>query len=208
MKEEAIGALEQVRDESPPRARGAPLPVLAAGDDRASELMRRDAARRCAVPGAADDRPRRDRLASRPVVPRSRSGSTRCSSARPLIVVLVLALRRGYPDETLLREPAPLAPRRSAPTSLGRIEHEVALGVAGSFDLHFRLVPRLRTVAAGLLNSRRRVSLETSPDTARALLGDDAWALVRPDRPTPQDRLGQGIAPSDLGRAVGALEAL
>ncbi len=125
-----------------------------------------------------------------------------------LIVVLVLALRRGYPDETLLREPAPLAPRRSAPTSLGRIEHEVALGVAGSFDLHFRLVPRLRTVAAGLLNSRRRVSLETSPDTARALLGDDAWALVRPDRPTPQDRLGQGIAPSDLGRAVDALEAL
>ena len=128
--------------------------------------------------------------------------------AATAIALLVLALRRGYPDETPLREPGPVSPRRSAPSSLGRIEHEVALGIAGSFDLHFRLVPRLRAVAAGLLNSRRRVSLETSPDTARALVGEEAWALVRPDRPTPQDRLGQGIAPSDLGRAIGALEAI
>ena len=124
-------------------------------------------------------------------------------------MVLVLALRRGYPDETPLREPAPLAREAvRADAASRRIEHEVALGVAGSFDLHFRLVPRLRTVAAGLLNARRRVSLETSPDTARALLGDETWALVRPDRPTPQDRLGQGIAPNDLGRVVGALEAI
>jgi hypothetical protein len=125
-----------------------------------------------------------------------------------LIVLLVLALRRAYPDETPLREPGPTAPARSAPPSLARIEHEVALGVAGSFDLHYRLVPRLRSVAIGLLDARRNISLETSPDRAHALLGDEAWALVRPDRTAPQDRLGRGLAPAELGRAVAALEAI
>jgi hypothetical protein len=125
-----------------------------------------------------------------------------------LIVVLVLALRRAYPDESPLREPGQAAPARSAPPSLARIEHEVALGIAGSFDLHYRLVPRLRSVAAGLLDARRNVSLEASPDRAHALLGDEAWALVRPDRTTPQDRLGRGMTPAELGRAVDALEAI
>jgi hypothetical protein len=125
-----------------------------------------------------------------------------------LIVLLVLALRRAYPDETSLREPGPAASGRSVPPSLARIEHEVALGVAGSFDLHYRLVPRLRSVAVGLLDARRNVSLEASPDRAHALLGDEAWALVRPDRPTPQNRLGQGIGEAELGRAVEALEAI
>jgi hypothetical protein len=124
------------------------------------------------------------------------------------IVLLVLALRRAYPDETPLREPTRARAKRAAPPSLGRIEHEVALGVAGSFDLHYRLVPRLRSIAAGLLNARQKVSLETSPDTARALLGDEAWALVRPDRAAPQDRLAHGIAPAELARAVDALEAV
>lgn len=125
-----------------------------------------------------------------------------------LITLLVLALRRAYPDETPLREPGPAAPSRSAPPSLARIEHEVALGVAGSFDLHYRLVPRLRSVATGLLGARRNVSLTASPDRAHALLGDEAWALVRPDRATPQDRLGQGIALAELRRVVDALEAI
>jgi hypothetical protein len=125
-----------------------------------------------------------------------------------LIALLVLALRRAYPDEKPLREPGPAAPARSVPPSLARIEHEVALGVAGSFDLHYRLAPRLRSVAAGLLAARRNVSLESSPDRAHALLGDEAWALVRPDRTSPQDRLGTGVAPAELGRAVEALEAI
>ncbi|HJR94652.1 MAG TPA: hypothetical protein VJ807_04400 [Gaiellaceae bacterium] len=125
-----------------------------------------------------------------------------------LIVLLVLALRRAYPDETSLREPGPVTPARAAPPSLARIEQEVALGVAGSFDLHYRLVPRLRSVAAGLLDARRNVSLETSPDRACALLGDEAWALVRPDRTTPQDRLGRGIGQGELDRAIEALEAI
>ena len=123
------------------------------------------------------------------------------------IAVLVSALRRAYPPETPLREAASPTPRRAVPPSLARIEHEVALGIAGSFDLHFRLVPRLRFVASGLLRARRATTSHTTGD-ARNVLGEEAWALVRPDRPAPTDRLGKGIAPAELDRVVTALEAL
>jgi hypothetical protein len=125
-----------------------------------------------------------------------------------VIVVLLLALRRAYPEESVLREPTARAPTRVPPPSLARIELETALAVAGSFDLHYRLVPRLRAVATGLLSSRRQVALAEEQDTARAILGDEAWELVRPDRPAPRDRLAKGIAPRELGRVVDAMEAV
>jgi hypothetical protein len=127
--------------------------------------------------------------------------------AATAIVLLLLALRRAYPAETALSEPSADAPGRAAPPSLTRIEREVALGVAGSFDLHFRLVPRLRSLAAGVLRARRNVSLETSPD-ARAILGDEPWELVRPGRPAPENRLGEGVRPEALARALDALESV
>jgi hypothetical protein len=125
-----------------------------------------------------------------------------------VIVVLLLALRRAYPDETMLREPATRAPGRTPPPSLARLEHEAALAVSGSFDVHYRLVPRLRALAAGLVRSRRNVSLAENIDAARAILGEETWELVRPDRPAPEDRLAKGIAPSELGKVVDALEAV
>lgn len=128
--------------------------------------------------------------------------------AATAIALLVAALRRAYPAETPLRLPATPTQGRAVPPSLGRVEHEVALGIAGSFDLHYHLVPRLRTLAAGLLRARRQLSLGDSPVAARAALGDDAWELVRPDRAPPADRLGQGMAPSELARVVDALEAV
>lgn len=119
------------------------------------------------------------------------------------------ALRRAYPRA------APLGPtrkqpqsRRSRPPSLARIEHETALGVAGVFDLHHVLLPRLRAVAAGLVATRRNVSFETEPEAARRVLGDETWDLVRRDRPPPEDRLARGIPPADLRRVVESLERL
>jgi hypothetical protein len=126
-----------------------------------------------------------------------------CATA---IVLVLLALRRAYPGETPHPRPASAGTQRTPPPDLERIEHEVALAVAGSFDLHYRLVPRLRALAAGLLSARRNVSLEKTPERARALVGEEAWALVRPDRGAPEERLGKGIAVSDLGRVVDSLE--
>jgi hypothetical protein len=128
-----------------------------------------------------------------------------CATA---IVLVLLALRRAYPGETPLPRPAPAGAQRTPPPDLERIEHEVALAVAGSFDLHYRLVPRLRALADGLLASRRNLSLEKSPEEARELLGEESWALVRPGREAPRERLGKGIAPDDLGRVVDSLESL
>ena len=126
-----------------------------------------------------------------------------------VLVLALNALRRAYPAEAPLHQPMQRASsRRQLPPSLARIELEAGLGVAGSFDLHYRLVPRLRSVASGLLASRRQVSLEASPATARTILGDPTWELVRPDRPAPEARLGPGITPRELAHVVDALDAV
>ena len=124
-------------------------------------------------------------------------------------VALALALgllRRAYPRSRPLhpRRRKPVSRRR--PPSLARIEHEAALGVAGSFDLHFRLVPRIRAIASGLLASRRGISADVAPDTARSIVGPETWDLVRPDRPSPEDRLARGLPISELRRVVESLE--
>lgn len=126
------------------------------------------------------------------------------------LALMIAALRRAYPRAT------PLRPRktrgghtsRNAPAMLARLEQEVALGAAGSFDLHHYLRHRLRTIAAELLAARRRVSLDGDPREARALLGEEAWDLVRKDRPPPEDRLARGAAPDVLVRVVDSLESI
>ena len=125
------------------------------------------------------------------------------------LVLALLALRHAYPPERPLRsERRGPRQRRTPPSSLARIEHEAALGVSGSFDLHYRLAPRLRSIASGLLESRRRISLEREPEAARATLGESTWSLVRPDRPAPDDRLARGIPPDELPRVVDSLEGI
>jgi len=117
------------------------------------------------------------------------------------------ALHRSYPPvEPLRRRARESSPSRQPPPVLARLEDEAALAVARAFDLHYRLAPRLRRLAAGLLASRRRVSLEDEPDQAQRILGDEAWALVRGDRQPPDDRLARGIAPEALAGVVTSLE--
>jgi len=127
-----------------------------------------------------------------------------CAAA---LALALSALRRSYPRARPIR---PRRRKRSGirrpPPSLARIEHETALGVAGAFDLHFRLVPRIRAIAAGLLASRRSTSIDSTPDAARSILGPGTWELVRADRPSPDDRLARGLPVSELRRVVESLE--
>ena len=123
------------------------------------------------------------------------------------LVVLVRAVRRADPPETPLRDSASSAKRgRRPPPSLARLEQLAALGVASSFDLQYRFLPPLRSIAGGLLASRRRVDLDGEPETARRILGDDVWDLVRPARPAPQNRVSRGMSPAELTRVVETLE--
>ena len=91
---------------------------------------------------------------------------------------------------------------------LERMEREVSLGLATAFDLHYRLRPRLRRIAAELLAARRGIELDASPDAARRALGDDAWEIVRGDREPPRERFAAGLDIASLRTAVSALEAL
>jgi hypothetical protein len=124
------------------------------------------------------------------------------------LVLALMALRRAFPAERPLHEGGRAPSRSPPPASLTRIEHEAALAVASSFELHYRFAPRLRSIAAGLLASRRRISFTAQPAAARDALGHSTWELVRPDRPAPEDRLARGLTAHDLERVVDSLEAV
>jgi hypothetical protein len=122
------------------------------------------------------------------------------------LVLMLAALRRAYPPAAPLRAAAGRPDRTRRPGNLVRLEDVAALGVASSFELHHRLRPRLRTIAQGLLVSRRGVSLDAEPAAAREILGDRTYELVRSDRPPPEDRLARGLPVAELRGVVESLE--
>jgi hypothetical protein len=83
---------------------------------------------------------------------------------------------------------------------LERMEREVTLARASSFDLHFRLLPHLREIATARLE---RSGKAPSPETLGRW-----WELLRPDRPAPDDRFAPGISEADLRALVADLERL
>jgi hypothetical protein len=87
------------------------------------------------------------------------------------------------------------------PVELLRMERELELGIAGAGNAHHRLLPLLRSAAAARLATRHGIELDRRPEAARALLGEDAWDLLRPDRPEPADRFDPGV-PRDRATAL------
>ena len=133
-----------------------------------------------------------------------------------LVVVLALALgvalgrlRRELPHRPSAFDAAfvPTRPTHARPASLARVEREVTLASGTAFDVHFRLRPLVRTLAAGLL-LRRGVDLERSPARAEELLGPETWELVRPEREAPDDRTAPGVPIETIERIVDDLERL
>lgn len=106
----------------------------------------------------------------------------------------------------------PWAPRRrrarsqptpARPADLVRVEHDVAARQA-AVEVHARLRPLLAEIAMIRLDRRRRLS----PAEAQALLGDELWELVRPDRGWPTDPSGPGLSLEQLARMTERLEQL
>lgn len=98
-------------------------------------------------------------------------------------------------------------PRPDRVRPLEELEHAVDFSLGTAFDVHFRLRPHLRRVAAQRL-AVRGVSLDGQPERSRALLGDETWDLVRPDRAEPQDRGARGLELARLRRVVETLGAI
>jgi hypothetical protein len=84
------------------------------------------------------------------------------------------------------------------PPELVRIEREITLGTTSAGHLHTRLLPLLREAANARLGPR--LTCEQ--------LGDDAWELLRPDRPEPVDRNAPSISLRRVRSIVTTLEQL
>ena len=124
-----------------------------------------------------------------------------------LLLNVVILIREAYPLEAPVTQIA-RALERDDPEpqrlpELERVERELTMSTATSFDLHTRFRPMVRDIAAARLGARGR-KLEESEDE----LGEELWALVRPDRPVPTDRHAAGISPERVERIVDRLEAL
>lgn len=91
--------------------------------------------------------------------------------------------------------------------ALEELEHAVEFSMGTAFDVHYRLRPHLVRVLTHRL-AARGVNLEAQADRARALVGPDAWELVRPDRPEPADRNARGMDLAGLRRVVEQIDAV
>ena len=125
--------------------------------------------------------------------------------------LLVRSIRRANPVtatspfERAVRRPPPRPERLP---DLERVERELALARQSAADVHFRLRPRLRPIAARLLHTRRGIDLDTEPEAARRALGDELWELVRADREPPRRRDAAGLPIAVAGRMIASLERL
>lgn len=125
---------------------------------------------------------------------------------------LLQTIRAHYPPldgaewRRVLR-PAVVA--QPTPEELVRLTALVRFSAASGREVHDRLRPALRAIAAERLATRRGVDLAAQPEAARALLGEAAWELVRPDRkPPPVDRPARGLSPADLLAVLDAIERI
>jgi hypothetical protein len=117
-------------------------------------------------------------------------------SAKRTVPRFEAALQRGETSGT------------AEPVELLRMERELELGIASAGSAHHRLLPLLRTAAAARLASRHGIDLDRRPDAARALLGEEAWEWLRPDRSPPADRFGRGVPRERVTAVIELVESL
>lgn len=120
-----------------------------------------------------------------------------------LMLVVISAVGSALPRSRRSELTRALDERAAPPADvpqLARVEREVTLALGSAYDLHARLLPHLREIAAARLE---RTGRRPGPDTLGRW-----WELLRPDRPEPQERFAPGIRESDLRALVADLERL
>lgn len=123
------------------------------------------------------------------------------------LLEIVVVTREAYPEQRHSALAGALERKQAEgarPAEIERLERELTLAAASAFDLHARLRPTLREIAATRLAVR---GLRLDDDGAD-VLDEELWELVRPDRPPPTDRHAPGIPPEALRGVVERLEAL
>jgi hypothetical protein len=126
------------------------------------------------------------------------------------LLVLAAELRRVAPSAkgSLVEDALEPAPSEERPIAdLLRLERELSMASARQFDLHYRLRPILRDVAAARLE-RRGLDLGSGRPAVRELLGDELFELTAAGREPPANRLAPGPGVEGLDRTIGILERL
>jgi len=131
-------------------------------------------------------------------------------TALALILMIRHSREYGGPEppsrfEEALRTRKPPA---TQPEELERMDREIVLGNADADHAHRRLLPLLRATAAARIAARHGFELERQPEAAHALLGDNVWELLRPDRPHPEDRHGPGVPRAQIEKVIARVESL
>lgn len=98
--------------------------------------------------------------------------------------------------------------RRGPSTDLAAVERLLSVSVSSAEDEHVRLRPVALDIARQRLADHAGIRIDASPEAAAAILGPEAWQLVRPDRPPPADRRARGITPAQLRAVVESLERI
>ena len=126
------------------------------------------------------------------------------------LIVLASEIRRiaPSPSESLLEEALEPEPPEVQPIAeLHRLDRELTMGSTRAFDLHYRLRPVLREIAAARLE-RRGLNLDSGSPAVREALGESLWEVTDPDREPPHDRLAPGPGLEELDRTIARLERL
>jgi len=126
------------------------------------------------------------------------------------LMVLAAELGRLAPTagESLVEQAlAPEPPEERPIADLLRLERELSMASARQFDLHYRLRPVLRDVAAARLE-QRGIDIDSGRPAVRELLGDELFELTAPDREPPKNRLAPGPGIEGLDRTISRLERL
>jgi hypothetical protein len=128
--------------------------------------------------------------------------------ARLLVRALVRATWVPGPLRFDLAMRPRVVPAAGRPSEPGQIVNELGAAASRALELHYRLRPRLRAIAADRLAANHGLDLDADPERSRHLLGEDAWDLLSPEREPPEERFGPGPGVEPLARIVGAVEAL
>jgi hypothetical protein len=92
--------------------------------------------------------------------------------------------------------------------SFDALRDELVTAAHSSREFDRKLRTRLSRVLALQLQERRGVSLDRSPERARALVSSQVWDLLDPSRPNVVDREQPGVSLARVRRVVDELEAL
>jgi hypothetical protein len=93
------------------------------------------------------------------------------------------------------------------PEQLRKVDMTLAAARASEIGVDRDLRPLFRGIAATRL-ARRGVDIDRHPETARAILGEELWDLVRAERPSGSNLFTGGVSTAGLQSLIEGLERI